>query len=257
MTGKATNTSTGGELPLGYITWFLYALVLAIKMVILFGHPYYIAQQLDSKPFFGSNVLKITIALAAIIFFLFIETHNDAPPESDRQGFLNAVTAGATMDILDTVQLLDVLFIQESHLILPYSIDRAIVGIAFINLLLPTILLLIFSRTRYGKGDMPKKLKLFHKMVYVLLVNVPMFIIRGFLWRVKLSTISVFIIKNVMSIGFALKDIAYQFLVLGHTDKGSSDDVDTAPEEIEMSGFEEPPRKSPMRSHHPGISAEI
>ena len=186
---------TKAELPLGWIAWLIYSVFLAIRMAILFWD---VVQHLDEKDFFGPNTLKLTIASAAFVCLLLIATHHDAPYGSSRQSFISGVSKGATMDILDTVAILDILFIIESHIFLTFEMHRTIIFIAFVNLILPTVPLLVLSQTRFGKDDMTTGMKVAHTLIYMMFINVPLFIIRLILWHVRNQNISVFLIKNVL-----------------------------------------------------------
>ena len=186
---------TKAELPLGWIAWLVYSILLASRMAILFQD---VVQRLDEKDFFGPNTLKLTLASSAFIFLLLIATHHDAPYGSSRQSFISSVSRGSTMDILDTVAILDILFITESHIFLTFEMHKTIIAIAFINLILPTVPLLVLNQTRFGKDDMTTTLKISHTLVYMLFINVPLFIIRLILWNVRNQNISVFLIKNVL-----------------------------------------------------------
>ncbi len=184
-----------GHLPLGWIAWLVYSLLLSARMVILFTD---IVQRLDEKDFFGPNTLKLTIASAAFVCLLLINTHHDAPYGSAEQAFISSLSKGTTLDILDTVAILDVLFITESHIFLTFEMHKSIIAIAFINLVLPTVPLFVLSRTRFGKDSVTTDLKIAHTLIYMVMVNVPLFIIRLILWHVRNQNISVFLIKNIL-----------------------------------------------------------
>ncbi len=184
-----------GQLPLGWMAWLVYSIPLAVRMALLFEN---VVQTLDEKDYFGPNTLKLAIASAAFICLLLIATHHDAPLGSSEHSFISGLSKGATFDILDTVAILEILFIYDSHIFLTFEMHKTIIAIAFINLLLPTIPLLILSRTRFGKEGMTTGLKIAHTLIYMVCVNVPLFVIRLILWHVRNLNISVFLIKNIL-----------------------------------------------------------
>ncbi len=187
--------SKRAELPMGWISWLIYSIFLAIRVTLLFLD---VVQHLDEADFFGPNTLKTTVAAAGIIFLLLVSTHHDAPHGSSRLAFIKGVAHGSTMDILDTTAILEILFVQDSHVFLTFEMHKTIIAIAFVNLILPTIPLLVLSHTRFGRDDMTTTLKVAQTLVYMFLVNVPLFIIRLILWHVRNQNISVFIVKNVL-----------------------------------------------------------
>ena len=186
---------TKAELPLGWVVWLIYSVLLACRVVILFQD---VVQELKEEDFFGPNTLKFTIASAAFVCLLLIATHHDAAYGSSRQSFISSLSKGTTMDILDTVAVLDILFIRESHIFLTFEMHRTIIAIAFVNLILPTVPLLVLSQTRFGKDDMTPGLKIAHTLIYMLFINVPLFVIRLILWHVRDKNVSVFLIKNIL-----------------------------------------------------------
>jgi len=46
-----------------------------------------------------------------------------------------------------------------------------------------------------------------HKIIYFLVVNIPIFVIRMLIWHLHDQNVSVFLVKNVLAIGLAIKDI--------------------------------------------------
>jgi hypothetical protein len=75
-------------------------------------------------------------------------------------------------------------------------------------MLLPTILLFGLSRSRYGRSTVwLKRLKIIHRVVYFLAVNVPMLVIRLVVWHIHKKDVSVFLIKNVIGIGVVVNEV--------------------------------------------------
>ena len=121
---------------------------------------------------------------------------------------MESVCNGVTFDVLDATEILDVLYTAKSRILLPFDLHRAIVAVTCIDFMLPTILLLVMSRTRFGRRpEWLKRLKFFHKALYYILINAPLFIIRLVIWHVHKEETSVFVIKNVMYVGIAGQEI--------------------------------------------------
>ena len=91
-------------------------------------------------------------------------------------------------------------------------------------MILPTIQLGILSGWRFEEVHMDKILKTVHLVVYLLVINVPMLVIRIMLWSLRSQDISVFIIKNVLSLGMTLKAIIEHFIEL--TDDSMGEDIE-------------------------------
>ena len=186
------------------MAWFLYSVFLSARVAIIFWN---FAYMLEEENFFGPNMLRTDIALASIVFFLLVLTHADTAPNSPRDTYINLVIGRVTLDVLDTVTLLEVLFFIESRIVISFELHKTIIAIACINLILPTIPLLILSKTQFGKERVPKILDTLHITLYLIAVNLPSLVVRLVLWHVHEQNVSVFVIKNVLSIGMTVKKI--------------------------------------------------
>ncbi len=198
-TPDSSEAGVGGILPLGWITWLLYAILVAVKVVILFNRT---AQFLPDSQWYGPNLLKTAVTLSSIVFLTLVLTHHDAPAGSEQEAFVDVISHSVTFDLMDTTAFIQILFIQESRVFLTFSLHKAILAIGCFNLVLPTVLLLGLSRTAFGREEESRKrLKLLHKVLYVTLINLPMLVIRMIIWHVHNEVVSVFLIKNVISLG--------------------------------------------------------
>lgn len=193
-----------GALPLGYLAWFVYSAFLAIRVAIIFKD---FAFQLKEEDFFGPNTLKINISLAAFVFMLLLLSHHDAEIDSERKHIIAELTGTVIFDVLDSVDVLDVLFNKEAIEDFPVHMDTAIVVIACINLILPTLPLMTLSRTHYGHKRAPREILMLHKMLLVFFVNLPLLNIRLLLWHLLSKEISVFPIKNLIVIFLVFHDL--------------------------------------------------
>ena len=193
-----------GPLPLGYFAWFVYSCLLAARVAIIFKD---IAFQLKEEDFFGPNTLKICISSAAFVFLFLLLSHHNAETDSLRKIFINELTGTVVFDVLDSVDVLDVLFNHKAIEDFPVHLDTAIISIACINLVLPTIPLMTLSKTHFGHKKAPREILFLHKMLLVFLVNLPLLIIRLLLWHVLSKEISVFPIKNLIVIFLVFYDM--------------------------------------------------
>lgn len=193
-----------GNLPLSFIAWIIYAVALSSRVGIIFSH---FAWQLTNEITFGSNMLKLTIGLAAPVFILLVLNHHNAERSSDRKRYISDLTATIPFDMLDTVEILDVLFVEESKILLPFGLDTAIVTVACINLVLPTIPMILLSQSHFGFRRLSECVVVTHKVLLVFIVNLPYLILRVFLWQLINHGLSIFILKNILMMFLAMHDV--------------------------------------------------
>ncbi|XP_071083390.1 transmembrane protein 121B-like [Haliotis cracherodii] len=194
-----------GSLPLGFFAWFVYSIILAVRVGIIFKN---FAWKLKEEDFFGPNTLKIAVALSALVFVLLLLSHHDAPPKSERQKHIDILTQTVVFDILDSVDVLDVFFEKENVdalKILP-GLDWGIICIACANLIIPTLPLMALSRIHFGYKFLPETLETLHKMLLLLVINTPLFTLRLILWHRLDQDVSTFIMKNFLVIGLVIYD---------------------------------------------------
>ncbi|KAK2165311.1 hypothetical protein LSH36_52g07083 [Paralvinella palmiformis] len=195
-------TGNGGELPFGYIAWGGYSILNAIKVILIFR---WIAPILQVDDTLGLNMIKTVVAVSSIVFITLVLNHHDAEPNSSRETLIRFLMNTVALDILDTVEMLQVLLYKESHIVLSFMLHKVVIGIASINLVLPTVLLVALSKSRFGQDEAwTKRLKAIHKIVEVIFINIPLLILRVILWHVHRQTVSVFLVKNCIALGWTL-----------------------------------------------------
>ncbi|VDI02535.1 Hypothetical predicted protein [Mytilus galloprovincialis] len=197
------------------ISWFAYSTLLAIKVGIAFKDFVFL---LSEDIFFGPNTLKTTIALGGVIFALLLSTNHDAKPGSPRRKYIDELTGTVIFDILDCVDSMEILFFKEERDTFPTGMDDAIIGIALINFILPTIPLITLSKTKYGEAKLSHKLVMIHKVLLAFVVNLPLLITRMILWHGLSRGISIFSLKNVIVIGMISFDL-YETLEGGENEQ--------------------------------------
>ena len=195
------------HLPLTYLAWFVYALVLDVKVVIIFTT---FSTDLDENVFFGPNTLKTSLAIAGLVFLTFLATQHDLKTGHRREQLV-ALTSTIVFDILDGVDNLDNLFDKEARIEFPPGLASTNIVICCINFLLPTIPLFTLAKTRFSLRKLPEKYELMHKFAIGYLVNLPLFVTRMITWHGLSSGISIFLLKNVMAIGVVTFEICEHF----------------------------------------------
>ena len=185
-------------LPLSYASWFLYAVVLNVKMAVIFK---LFAHDLKLHAFFGENTLKTSIALDGLVFVTFLTTQHHAAPGTIRRTAIEELTATVMFDVLDGVDSLDILLENESRERLPESMHDAIIAICCLTFLLPTLTFITLSVTRFGLKESGERLIRLSKLSVGYLINLPLLIIRLVLWHGLSEGVSIFALKNVIILG--------------------------------------------------------
>ena len=145
-----------GELPLTYISWFVYAVVLSAKVCCIYALPDSIALQLSEKYFFGPNMLRTAISLASIVVYMLVLTSYDTRSHSKQDIFVQTIVGSIYLDVLDTTEFLGTIR-DESLVITHYHLDIAILAITCFNFILPTEGLYMISWKHFGKVPVSAK----------------------------------------------------------------------------------------------------
>lgn len=198
-----------GELPLAYIAWALYALQASIRTAILFR---YVASQLEEKNVFGPNTMRTAMALTAVLFLQLVLAHHDSPRKKCIHDYINDVAGSTALDILDAVAILDVLYDPKSRDNLDPQMHTTIVTLSSINIMLPTIPLFVLSRGHFDEKRSNVAMYMSYRLLDILFGDFALLTMRMLLWHVKDEYVSVFVIKNIISIGMTLKQV-YELFV--------------------------------------------
>ncbi|XP_067943099.1 uncharacterized protein [Watersipora subatra] len=191
--------------PLSAIVWFIYSSYLSAKVAVIFITA--IDDKLKSTDFYGPQFLKTGICLSGVVFILFVASHHKAKENSKERMYITSVSSGITFDVLDTVDFLDVLFVNETGLILSYPLERAILAIAILNLLRPTFSFILIILNHFNATKLSRELSAANAVVYIFFVNVPFMAVRMYLWHNLDSDMSVFLVKNFVMIFIGLNEL--------------------------------------------------
>ncbi|XP_046544494.1 uncharacterized protein LOC124254691 [Haliotis rubra] len=153
---------------LGWLAWLVYSVSLVARMAIAFNK---FSFKLSEDTFFGPNTLKTSLACASCVFVLLLTSHHDAPAASERRRYIEELTGTVVFDVLGT-----------RDMFLP-GLQEAVLVVAGLNLIIPTVPLITLNLTKFGYKKMPKRLVALHKLLVVLVVNVPNLIVRLVLWH--------------------------------------------------------------------------
>lgn len=107
-------------------------------------------------------------------------------------------------DLLDTADILDILFDEGEREMISQSLESFVLCVTTLNLLLPAVPLLTLSKTEYGHRRLRRRMVYFHRVMMILLVNVPNLLVRMILWHGFSVGISPFTLKNILLIALTL-----------------------------------------------------
>ena len=116
------------EIKYTFIAWFVYVLLLCPRIVLLFHD---LAKTLNEKDFLGPNFLKMSVSCTPIIYFLLVYgSHN-----SNKSRHLSAqgVAAAGALDLFDSIDLLEFLFLPEEGIKFPRGYLHASLTFACIS----------------------------------------------------------------------------------------------------------------------------
>ncbi len=191
-----------------FFAWFAYSCVLAGKVAVTF-RLYESKIDTNSENLFGQHTYKLTLGLAAVIFLLLVESHHYTVLNSPRQLYLTYLATNVTLDLLDSVYFLELLWNKEALKIIKenFALEITILVFACLNFILPTFALMKLRFRKYPTWC-PLPYPVLYGFFYVLLVNVPYLVIRSFLWyNIKEHDVSIFLIKNAIMIYLGLREV--------------------------------------------------
>ena len=104
-------TMSKDELKFAYIAWVVYAIHLIPQVATIFTHNVF-----EEELVFGANMLKMNLCLTPMLFLFLIYAHHDTKSHSRQKHSLEKITAAVTLDLFDSVEMLDYLFEERKDL---------------------------------------------------------------------------------------------------------------------------------------------
>ncbi|XP_074644553.1 uncharacterized protein LOC141901299 [Tubulanus polymorphus] len=250
-----------GYLPLASLSWLAYATVMIAKIAIAYKYFANLAENSESE-LFSPRTLKFTIAVSAPILQLMFFSHYNPSMLKDDKKYENkegnvkifALFAAVTFDILDSVEFMEVLFVQESNTTSKFSfnLECSIFAFPLIGFILPVLPLLILSHT-YQKFAINARLGLrfVHLLIFILLINIPFFVLRVYLWGKMHSDLSAFVMKNVILIVFGLREVYMAIVELINKQRGAKNQSNES--ESELKELNEPSKQTDDPERHANV----
>ncbi|XP_072043440.1 uncharacterized protein [Amphiura filiformis] len=192
-------------LPLTPLIWLVYSLVLVAKVTHMFST---FALSLPSgEHLISSTFLKISLAKTAFILTLLIYAVKSHVTDDEKQTLItDKLGNAATLDVLDSIMLLDMLFSIDNPL--STSIYHGIRIFACICLVLPVVPLLSMVFLAECENKKAFHLNLIVNTVFRLVMgNIPHLAFRLHLWHSHKVDVSTFLIKNLIVVFVGVMDI--------------------------------------------------
>lgn len=219
------------EVRFAYLSWVLYAALLCLKINHMF---FFFAEDLPMRPqLFSSTGLKLTLSMAGVVFLLLAYCHHKELKGVYYKLTMEKVAFSACLDVLDALMLLDFLFIRASGILITPRLDRIVRAFSCICIILPTFPLLVLRciQTPTPKHKLYRIMLIIQSLLYLLLVNFPLFSIRLHFWFTHNRDISTFFTKNVIMLFKGVLEIIKESMKLYKQQSSTSymsDDPDVA-----------------------------
>lgn len=195
-----------------FVAWFVYSIVLSAKIAVILRT---FADQIKGEKLFGPTAFKIILALSAIIFLFLVLSHHYTQLNSPRQMYLSYLASSVTLDVIDSVLFLQLLIDPDQGketVDNNFALQISILVLACFNFILPTFALF---KLRYSRGLprwVPLPYEKLYTLFYFLTVNVPYLVIRAYVWKKDRNDVSIFIVKNVIMVILAFREVWVSFL---------------------------------------------
>ncbi|XP_046991966.1 transmembrane protein 121B-like [Schistocerca americana] len=196
-------TSKLGIMPLSYVSWIIYSTFHFSKVAVIFKSG--IPDHLKADDFLGNQALQITIALSGIIFILLAEGHNWSTRQSPRYLYVTSVGWKTGIEILDTVNLLALLLVNETKMILTYTLENSVLIVCSFNFFLPALALYKLSLSDMNHVRLFLPLNVLYNVLHLCLIDIPFLAIRIYIWVNYNKNASIFLMKNVFGIIMVLR----------------------------------------------------
>ncbi|XP_015792199.1 uncharacterized protein LOC107368828 [Tetranychus urticae] len=212
-----------GVLPLSYISWFIYSIVLVFKIFVFFANDILIKMVSgEDTTLYGSKLFEVSLALTALIFLLWIEAHKNLEDDLHRswsKTLTDELIQHTTFEIFDLIFFLELITPDidpvTKHVINTPNVGRplmyTIVALGALNVVYPS--LGIYQLSKLHKSSQveetairshPEKhiygTNVFIHFIRLVNVNIPYLFIRIHLASAYDRTLSIFIVKNFLGI---------------------------------------------------------
>ncbi|GAB1598206.1 uncharacterized protein LOC115215557 isoform X1 [Argonauta hians] len=193
--------------PWGPLAWFIYSTETVLKILLIFNSDPQLTTKWEYNTFRSQTTSQAAVGFTSLIFFFMIMSNVHKSTNRKIVTFIHEVGATVPLDLLDTMDLMELLYQEEKMARFHVNIIRLIMAIVVINLTLPIIPCIIIHRGITHTSSVFRRLVLIQKVIQILLINLLFVGVRLILWGIFNEKFSIFIIKNVLIIGILLSDI--------------------------------------------------
>ena len=192
------------EIKFAYLAWIVYAAHLVPQVATLFKRKASLLE--EKRHIFGPNMLKMNLCLTPMLFLFLIYAHHDAKSHSRRKYYLEKMTAAVTLDLFDSVEMLEYLFDKDK---ITVELENAILAFSCMNIFLPTFALFELKYNKFHEsGEIsPISFKFIYICSFMFFVNVPFLVLRLILWHGHQLDVSVLLAKNALAIVMGIIEI--------------------------------------------------
>lgn len=196
------------EIKYSYLAWLVYVIFLCPRVLLIFQN---VKGNVNDADILGTNLLKVVVSCTPLIYLLLVNGFHNAEPMTSRKLYIQSIAASGTLDLFDSVDILELLFEAEHGIRIPQRYVIAILVFASLNWFLP-LLGLTGLRIKTMSGRVASlQLKTINVLSVMILVNIPNLVIRSALWINYDADVSVLIMKNVMCLFLGMYEIFEYF----------------------------------------------
>lgn len=201
---KSCNDQPKVRFPWGPLAWVVYSVVLCSKVIVIFTS---FAPQMEDGTIVGPNTLRAMIGVTAVIFFLLLMSHMYKDINPSLRMFIYSIGATVPIDLLDTMDIMELLYDAEEKRMITDSMLHMILFIIVVNLLIPVFPLSVLHIPDIQNKHMFTQLMITQKVIQIVVINFLFMTVRLILWQHFGKGFSTFIVKNVLMIAILTYDI--------------------------------------------------
>ncbi|XP_014787797.1 uncharacterized protein LOC106881800 [Octopus bimaculoides] len=191
--------------PFGPLTWVVYALVLSSKLIVVFTS--FATEMEDENGINSANTLRAMFGLTAVVFFLLLMSYlHDTTPTSLKT-FIYTVGATVPIDLLDTMDIMELLYEEEETRKISEGMVYMILVIIVGNLMIPMFPCTILYIQEFKSKRIFVHLMIAQKVIQIVVINLLFMSIRLILWQEFGQGFSAFIVKNILVMGILSYDL--------------------------------------------------
>ena len=203
LKGWLVKNPKGNDFTVTYIAWLAYSVHLIPQVGTIFKR---FSDKLDKESFLNPNFLKLTLSITPLLFVCLIYSHHKTQESFARKTYVQMLVGSVTLDLFDSVEMLEYLFDKEH---ISALVENAIIAFSCINFSLPVLALYELKNNAFDEtGQVPiVSFKLLYVLSFLCFVNIPFLVIRAYLWDVYKLDVSILITKNILGIYFGIAEI--------------------------------------------------